>query len=87
MSITQVICVIVLLYGLFCLTHQTWLRIRLNRQQRRARSRSAWFEGLLDAEAGESVEPQDWDDEVFPGYWREYAQGAFDYRRHMEERL
>jgi len=48
---------------------------------------SAWFTGLLDAEAGEAVEPQDWDDEVFPGYWREYAQGAFDYRRHLEERL
>lgn len=61
--------------------------LEAHREIRRVRPRSAWLTGLLDAEAGEAVEPQDWDDEVFPGYWREYAQGAFDYRRHMEERL
>lgn len=61
--------------------------IRDARRKQQVYQRSAWFAGLLDSEAGELVEPQDWDDEIHPGYWRDYARGAMDYRRHMEERL
>lgn len=44
--------------------------------------RSPWFKGLLDAEAECLVEPCDWDWGT-PEYWREYSQGARDYKEHI----
>lgn len=61
--------------------------LEAHRESRRVRPRSAWLEGLLDAEADQLVEPQDWDEHPHVGYWGEYQRGAFDYRRHLEERL
>lgn len=50
-------------------------------KRRKEKPRSAWFQGLLDAEAKCLTEPCDWDWGT-PAYWQEYEAGARAYREH-----
>lgn len=45
------------------------------------RTRSAWFQGFLDAEAGTPVEPQDQDGDA--NYWADYRAGVADYHKRL----